>query len=313
MHTPTLSTVLGVLFLVATSAAQTTSAFHAYGYGCQSCLQLNEDAQTNAAKTLRTQTLPNEYSYGFTATANMRIVGFAMFTKATGTAPFTMGTGFYPADATTNTQPAATATTTGMMTADITAGWYVTKFTVPVAITSGSNYWISGLDSTNILASSILGGVACPLTIYWRRAGTTWSPTGIVSNPGIVLICEGTPILLGTNTPKIPSTNFSIDLSNAASNSLAYMILGVSNTRGPLGPLPSNLGLIGFVGCTLWASNEFTLNGFTTPTGTYSWKLAIPNLTSLDGLKFYVQSFVISTTTSKIAFSNAGHCTAGTN
>ena len=78
MHTRSLSTTLGVLFLVSTTSAQTTAAAHAFGYGCPSCFQINEDTQTNAAKTLRIQSLPNEYSYGFTATTNMRIVGFAM-------------------------------------------------------------------------------------------------------------------------------------------------------------------------------------------------------------------------------------------
>jgi hypothetical protein len=310
--------VVNILFsaLIATNAnAQTTAAAHAYGYSGASCLQHNEDAQTNASKTLRIQTLPNEYSYGFTAASALTIHGFAMFTKTSAVAtstPFTMSTAFYPENPAALGAPSATASATGSMTVADTEGWYVTEFASPVTVASGEKFWVSGLDSSNVFASSILGGDPSSLRIYWRRVGTTWAPTGIVSNPGIVLICESTPILGVTNTPKIPSTNFSIDLSNGPTLSLCNLLLGISNTTGPLGALPTDLGLIGFTGTNLWCSMEFSLSGFTGTAGKTAWPVPIPATTSLDGFVFYVQAYTISTMTSTFSVSNAVQCTAGT-
>ena len=104
-----LAATLGTLFVVTSASAQTTSAFNAYGYGCQSCLKHNEDAQTNPAKTLRPQTLPNEYCYGFTAASALTVHGFAMYTKAMAV-PYTMGTGFYAEDPAAPGKPLETAT-----------------------------------------------------------------------------------------------------------------------------------------------------------------------------------------------------------
>lgn len=304
--------VFGTLLLSSTLAAQTTAAFHAYGYGCQSCVTSNADAQTNTAKTLSQGTLPNEYSYGFTAPSNITVRGFAMYTQATTATPFTMDTAFYAEDAATPGQPDAVAAATGTMTAENKEGWYVTTFATPVSVNSGENFWVSGLDSSNILASSITGGDPTTLTIYWRRAGTTWSPTGIVANPGIVLICDETPVLGASNTPKIPSTNFSLDLTNAPAISSSFVVIGISDTMGPLGPLPSDLGLIGFANCVLWSSNEFTFPGFTNTAGEFSWNIPIPNDPTLDGLNFYTQTYSISTANAQVYFSNAGKGTAGT-
>ena len=315
MHKLITATALITATITSATTAQTTAAFHGFGYGCEGCVNNNTDAQTDPSKTLRVQTLPNEYSYGFTAATALKIHGFAMFTKTSPVAtavPFTMGTALYEADTAIPTQPSATAVTTGSMTVDATEGWYVTEFATPTTIPAGQNFWVSGLDSNNVFASSILGGTASPLTIYWRRTGTAWSPTGIVSNPGIVIFCEGSAILSATNTPKIPSTDFSIDLNNAPGISPCTLILGISNTKGPLGALPSDLGLIGFTGCSLWVSNEFYVPGFVGTGGTYSWKIPIPNDPTLDGFNFFVQSYVINSLTGKLSFSNAGSALAGT-
>ena len=99
---------------------------------------------------------------------------------------------------------------------------------------------------------------------------------------------------------------------NGPALSLSNMMLGVSNTTGPLGGLPTDLGLIGFTGTNLWCSMELTLNGFSDAAGKKSWPIAIPATTSLDGFVFYVQVYTLNTLTNAFGVSNAVQCIVGT-
>ena len=73
---------------------------------------------------------------------------------------------------------------------------------------------------------------------------------------------------------------------------LAVMVLGTSNTAGPLGPLPLDLGILGAPGCPLRVSPDVT-DTVVGAGNTAQWLFAVPNTASLSGVMLYSQAAVL--------------------
>ncbi len=298
---------------VAPLPSQTTAVFQTFGFASPACLTLNADAQVNPAKTLEQAKLPNEYAYGLRATKRMVVYGFAMYTQSTGPTPFTIDTALYRESAASAIVPTVAPHMSGKLTADVTEGWYISEFAAPIVIRANSNFWVSGLDADNVLASSLRGGQQSNVPVYWRRVAGPWTRSVTVSRPGVVILCSESPVLTATCVPKLPSTGFSLDLSNAAASSVCILLFGVSRTVGPLGMLPSDLSTLGFPNSVLWVSTDILLPGMTSAAGDHSLSLPLPNDPTLDGIQFFVQGLVHSSASGVVSFSNAAYGIAGTN
>jgi len=72
----------------------------------------------------------------------------------------------------------------------------------------------------------------------------------------------------------------------------AFLIAGYSNTTAAFGPLPFDLGRLGMPSCSLRVSIDFNAlvlgsNGFA------DYRLRIPNVSGLVGVRFYQQALVL--------------------
>ncbi|MCA3007540.1 MAG: PKD domain-containing protein [Phycisphaerales bacterium] len=92
------------------------------------------------------------------------------------------------------------------------------------------------------------------------------------------------PTLGGTLTVGLDNLPFGI----------AVMVLGTSNTAGPLGPLPLDLGILGAPGCPLRVSVDVT-DTVVGVGNAATWSFAVPNSGALSGFKLYNQAAVLDT------------------
>jgi autotransporter-associated beta strand protein len=92
------------------------------------------------------------------------------------------------------------------------------------------------------------------------------------------------PTLGGTLTVGLDNLPFGI----------AVMVLGTSNTVGPLGPLPLDLGILGAPGCPLRVSVDVT-DTVVGAGNAATWSFAVPNSGALAGFKLYNQAAVLDT------------------
>lgn len=299
------------LVLVGASTAQTTAAFHKYGLACNHTIGTNASLK---APSLKTQTLPNEYCYGFKAPAAATVLGFSVYTRTTAATggPLTMDCAFYRKDATAAV-PSPVSPTKGACTVDTRANWYTCIFATPQSVVKDELFWVSQYETSLILASSTTNGVAPAIGSYWRRppgGGTAWRLTGIITGPVVaVILKDEAPILSGSGLPTLGNANFAIKMTNAGGPAnLCRMVLGISDqkTLGGL-TLPFDLGIIGFKGCKLYASDEFYLGPVVTNAqGEATFPLPVPNSGPLKGMNFFVQSFIIDIMNNRVEFTNAG-------
>jgi len=126
-------------------------------------------------------------------------------------------------------------------------------------------------------------------TIYYEThnifggAGYGWFGDGCNGSLGMTSMPATTqPTLGGTLTVGLNNLPFDI----------AVMVIGLSNSVGPLGPLPLDLGVLGAPGCPLRVSVDATdtVSGSGT---TATWNFAIPNTPGLTGFKLYSQAAVL--------------------
>lgn len=105
--------------------------------------------------------------------------------------------------------------------------------------------------------------------------------------------CAGTggltPTISGSGTVAIGSANFAVNLTNAASNSLAFLEMGLNYTNYNGVPLPYDLG----GGCLILVAPAVAVTGVTSGTGTATRSLPIPNNTGLLGHSVYMQWIVV--------------------
>lgn len=85
--------------------------------------------------------------------------------------------------------------------------------------------------------------------------------------------------------------NFTLSLRDAEMG-VALLLLGFSDTTGPLGPLPTDLGLLGAPGCNLYTSSDAVLPHPVT-TSTASQLFTLPTIPSLAGLQLHAQWLIL--------------------
>lgn len=129
---------------------------------------------------------------------------------------------------------------------------------------------------------------------------TTWVDDVVVGSPSSLVFgqgCAGTggfvPVISSTNAPAIGTTNFTIDLNDAAPLTVAVFGMGFSNTSYGGLPLPFALG----GGCDLLVAMQFRtislLQGAAPGSGVAAQGLPIPNSPALQNLQVFAQWGVV--------------------
>lgn len=157
-----------------------------------------------------------------------------------------------------------------------------------------SLYTIDTVTGTATLVGAHGAGIQFVKGFTIEGGGISASGTGCRDSGGVQLAMtwSGTPAL--GNTIQIGCT-----VQNPNSFTLLF---GLSNTSGPLGPLPYSLGGLA-PGCTLYTSSELAVGPI--PNG-IQFPLTVPTLPSLVGASLYVQGIEIDTGLNAlgIAFAN---------
>jgi hypothetical protein len=123
---------------------------------------------------------------------------------------------------------------------------------------------------------------------------------------------NGIPALSNTGRPVI-NTTFSVDLAQAATGTVAVLVLGASNTMFGTIPLPLDLTAAGAPGCNLLCSVDLTGGVPTSSTGTASIPIVVPNAVILVGIRLYNQWIVVDKAANQlgVALSNGGNALIG--
>jgi len=105
--------------------------------------------------------------------------------------------------------------------------------------------------------------------------------------------CPGTsalvPAIGNSGTAALGSTTFGFLLAQAAPNTLAVLMGGLSRTMSSVGPLPYAIG----GGCAILVSPEALVSAVSTMQGTASLPFPIPNTVSLSGYDLFFQWAVV--------------------
>jgi hypothetical protein len=130
----------------------------------------------------------------------------------------------------------------------------------------------------------MFGSVATPET--WRYA-----PTHVARFTTSGSGCAGTlaavPSLQSDDRPWLAET-FDVRIEPVPANTIALMLLGLSDTVSGLGPLPLPLAVLGMPGCTLQV-DPVLVDAFLAAGTTATWSLPIPNDTALLGAQLFCQ------------------------
>jgi len=117
------------------------------------------------------------------------------------------------------------------------------------------------------------------------RFGKTWEA---VTRVGYGTSCQGHTIGK-SGRPAIGSSNYSVTLSGADPNQSAFLSLGNNNALWGTTLLPLDLTVIGGNGCFVLASREATIGTTTDGSGSATFNLPIPNLSSLANQTIFAQ------------------------
>ncbi len=124
----------------------------------------------------------------------------------------------------------------------------------------------------------------------------------IYADPG-----QQVPVMKIVGAPVL-GTSFSLELENAPSMSLAFLVSGVSDQSWGAIPLPFNFG----ANCNLLTAVDFVLSGTTDLHGKARLSMLVPQLPSLVGVSVFHQYLVVdSANASGLISSNAGESVIG--
>ncbi len=258
-----------------------------FGDGCEGSVTLPGCESLNGAGgSLSAASSQNEYAYDATATQNLTVQGFELFTASRTGATTSVLTALYLDNG--SGQPAPNPVAVSTMTVSATPQFYSTTFPSTVSIPAGQHFWIAA-DSIgaypSTLASGELGGA------YYRatpRSGTTWYRSGVVLRASWRVMCQGgmgttlIPDYRVTGAPT-PGRTLSGALTKALPNATAVRLTGFSDSVWNGVMLPADLSFLGATGCTLLASGEYVEPLTTNANGIANATLAIPNSSALLG------------------------------
>jgi hypothetical protein len=297
--------ILALSLLTPVLAAQTAS-YTTFGSGCggSDCFVQNDDL-TQTGTTHNT----NIFALPITPSKTSVITGFKLFNKvATGTTPVIINTQIYLADSAG--KPDNSTVVSSKMAVTAKQGWHSTTFAKPIIVKANQTFFISHTGGNQVTWSWKSGGTKG--IHYWHSPTTTaWNGPFTSVTWAYRVTCAGggtPPVLSATNTPKLGSSNFSVDLSGAKATTAAGLILGISKTSwGPI-TLPLSLAGAGAPGCSLLVSFDQMFVLATDASGKASFSFKIPNDKAFNGATFHDQWFALDTTANSLGlvWSNGG-------
>jgi hypothetical protein len=177
------------------------------------------------------------------------------------------------------------------------------------------NAWeFDGNDWTNVLPGGGPGRISegfmaynpvLQSTVYFGGSGPnvvgtvnneTWvytgSTTAIAAKFGHgCATSAGVPDLAPTTAPRL-GNSYVLTISNGALSGIGFLAHGFSNTTSAFGPLPADLGAVGYPGCRLEISPDATLL-VVLAGGTSTQSIGVPNNALLTNLPLFSQAVVI--------------------
>ena len=267
-----------------------------------SCPELNPNGGS-----LEGDTRDNEYCYTASSPTPITVASVDFFTQSTAGTQ-TRPVHIYPD---VNGGPGATPVATTSITIGSQAQFYTATFASPVPV-SGTFYL--GLDSSSndVIICSLNNGT--PGDGYYRdlvNGPNNWTLSGLVDNPSYRVTCAGGATLtprLGNNGLPILGSTYNVTLDDAAPQSLAVFVTGLSDTVFNGGPLP--LALPGAPSCDLLVSADVTSVFSTGGNGAANAAFSVPSSTSNIGLEVFHQWAVLDAVNSLgVVVSDAGRAT----
>jgi hypothetical protein len=183
---------------------------------------------------------------------------------------------------------------TGTMTVGSAEAFYSTTLNQQVNLAQGQKFFIAFVNSNpSITVGSMDPGTIVP---YWRNNGTNGAWVQLQTRAwGYIIKCVSSggavPGLSNTGVPELTGS-FDLNLSLAAANAPAVLLLGQSNSTWGAVSLPFSLAGLGAPGCSLLASGELMVVMIANTAGSASTKLSVPNDASLENAGFYNQVLV---------------------
>jgi hypothetical protein len=180
------------------------------------------------------------------------------------------------------------------MTVGSAEAFYSTTLNQQVNLAQGQKFFIAFVNSNpSITVGSMDPGTIVP---YWRNNGTNGAWVQLQTRAwGYIINCVSSggavPGLSNTGVPELTGS-FDLNLSLAAANAPAVLLLGQSNSTWGAVSLPFSLAGLGAPGCSLLASGELMVVMIANTAGSASTKLSVPNDASLENAGFYNQVLV---------------------
>ncbi len=293
--------------------AKIPGSYTVYGKGCKGtgtgpkfCASLNPTATGNTTTSWATN---RWFVHKVKANTTLVVTGFDFLCKSLRSAQNIQSVLFLAAS---NGKPAASPVRTGILKVGTTSKFYRTTFSSPLIITAGKIFYIGYKTPGNSNFKPEAGaGALLKGTYYWN--GPNWSGPWSHRKFAWKVNCAGgasgaIPFLSNTGVPTLGQT-FKVNLASARKNTAAVLIFGTSKTNWIGLNLPLDLTFLGAKGCFLRASMDLFLVGTAVgSSGASSVTVGVPNLTSLIGVQFYNQYFVIDPPANSLGlvFTNGG-------
>lgn len=244
----------------------------------------------NAPGPLVAATSANEFAYGLVASAPTTVTGMEIYTQSTGASSATVVACIYLPN---GGQPAASPARVSAVMVGTQPGFYRANFSTPLTIPAGPFYIALDHRFGTVGLSNVASGVTSTCFQRPTLLSGAWAASPLTIRPVFRLLTDsaatgGLPSLTVAGQPTIGQTS-TFNLGNGPDNGVMLLGIGYSNSTSSFGNLPLALDLLGAPGCTLLGSAEVLEILLTSPTGTASWPLAVPNLTTLVGLHLYGQ------------------------
>ncbi|HHI78770.1 MAG TPA: hypothetical protein ENK02_02180 [Planctomycetes bacterium] len=293
--------------------AKIPGSYTVFGIGCKGtgtgpkfCASLNPNATGN---TTTSWAQNRWFVHQVKANSNLVVTGFDFLCRSLRSAQNVQSVLFLAAS---NGKPAASPARTGILKVGTTSKFYRTTFSTPITIAAGKVFYIGYKTPANYNFKPEAGaGATLKGTYYWN--GPNWSGPWSHRKFAWKVNCAGgssgaIPFLSNTGVPTLGQT-FKVNLTSARKNTAAVLIFGTSKTKWIGLNLPLDLTFLGAKGCFLRASMDLFLVGTAVgSSGSSSITVGIPNLTSLMGVQFHNQYFVVDPPANSfgLVFTNGG-------
>ena len=296
------------------AAGKTPGTFTQFGTGCLGTGQGPSFCASNNSSggTLANSSAPNEYAYIASANTALQVTGFEVYTSTNNNSTATVPTAIY---ADNNGAPGAQLAT-GTMTVGGTPGFYRSTFSSTVSIPAGTFYVSIDHANSPVYLANLSSGT--PGAAFWRRSGTSWARSGIITNSSFRVLCAGgggsgaVPTIGNTGIPEI-NTTYTVTGSQGRASAPAFLAVGGSNTQWSGGSLPFSLASLGAPNCNLRVSLDLLISAQLNSSGAGSVQIPVPNVSALIGQSVYHQWIVVDGPANNLglAFSAGARATIG--